>query len=99
MGGPDLLPHRRGQLSHSYPLIRSSSGLVPTGIAVQWGKYEDRDPATGRQVTIAELLHFATEWLRLDSIFWSTQEPYYSRGVLPVLTSSPSGGAPPRGHR
>jgi len=85
VGGPDLLPHRRGQLNHSYPLIRASSGVVATGIAVQWGNYEERDPATGRQITIAELVRFAGEWLRVDYIFWSTQEPFYSRDVLPML--------------
>ncbi|MGI8617913.1 MAG: SGNH/GDSL hydrolase family protein, partial [Gemmatimonadaceae bacterium] len=34
VGGPDLLPHRPGQLLGSYPLIREAAGIVPTGIAV-----------------------------------------------------------------
>ena len=41
VGGPDLLPYRPGQRNHSYPLIQASAGIVPTGVAVQDGNYED----------------------------------------------------------
>lgn len=85
VGGPDLLPHRRGELKSSYPLIRDAAGVVPTGIAVQDGNYEDVDPETGKRVTAAELLAFATEYLKVDYIFWCTQEPYYSQEVIPLL--------------
>ena len=85
VGGPDLLPHRPGQLKSSYPLIREAAGIVPTGIAVQDGNYEDKDPKTGERVTIPELLKFATEYLKVDYIFWCTQEPYYSEQVIPFL--------------
>lgn len=85
VGGPDLLPHRPGQLKSSYPLIRESAGIIPTGIAVQDGNYEHVDPATGKQVTIDELMKFAIEYLKVDYIFWCTQEPFYSRDVIPAL--------------
>jgi hypothetical protein len=85
VGGPDLLPYRPGQLKSSYPLIRDAAGIVPTGIAVQDGNYEDQDPKTGKAMTIPELLKFATEYLKVDYIFWCTQEPYYSRQVIPFL--------------
>ena len=85
MGGPDLLPHRRGQSKGSYPLIREVAGLVPTGIAVQDGNFEDINPETGKPVTISELIAFATEKLRVDYVFWGTQEPYYSTQVTPFL--------------
>jgi hypothetical protein len=85
VGGPDLLPHRRGQLKSSYPLIRDAAGLVPTGIAVQDGNLEEVNPETGKRVTAAELLAFANEYLKVDYIFWCTQEPYYSREVIPLL--------------
>lgn len=86
VGGPDLLPHRPGQLKGSYPLIREAAGLVPTGIAVQDGNYEDEDPKTQKRVTVPELLKFATGYLKVDYIFWCTQEPYYSKELLPFLT-------------
>jgi len=85
VGGPDLLPHRRGQRNHSYPLIKDASGRVPTGIAVQDGNYEDVDPKTGRRVTVPELVDFATNYLRADYVFWCTQEPYYSGEVIPFF--------------
>lgn len=85
VGGPDLRPNRPGQLHHSYPLIRASAGIVPTGIAVQDGNYEDADPKTGKRTTISELLKFATEYLKVDYIFWCTQEPYYSSELIPFL--------------
>lgn len=85
VGGPDLLPYKPGQMKHCYPLIRECAGSIPTGIAVQWGNYEHKNPKTGRQVTIPELLAFATEYLKADYVFWCTQEPFYSEKVIPFL--------------
>ncbi len=85
VGGPDLLPFRKGQLNHSYPLIKSASGKVPTGIAVQFGNYEAINPMTSRRVSIAELFEFARAELRVDYLFWSTQEPYFTKSVIPFL--------------
>jgi hypothetical protein len=85
VGGPDLLPYKPGQMGHSYPLIRESAGKVPTGIAVQDGNYRHSNPKTGRPVTIPELVEFATEYLMVDYIFWCTEEPFYSRKLMPYL--------------
>lgn len=85
VGGPDLLPHRKGQQDHSYPLIATRSANIVAGVAVQWGNLEDRDPTTGERVTVDELYKFAKDRLRLDYIFWGTQEPYYSDEILPYL--------------
>jgi len=91
VGGPDLLPHRRGQRSHSYPLIANRARGVVAGVAVQWGNLDDRNPVTGEQVTVDELYRFARDSLRLDYIFWGTQEPYYSEQILPYLRELGSG--------
>lgn len=85
VGGPDLLPFRPFQMQNSYPLIRESAGTVPSGIAVQHGNYEDRNPKTGQQVSVTELIEFATGFLRVNYIFWCTQEPFYSKKVIPLL--------------
>lgn len=85
MGGPDLLPYRPGQLGSSYPLLRDAAGIIPTGIAVQDGNFEDKNPKTGKPVTIEELLDFATTYLKVDYVFWGIQEPYYSDVVIPFL--------------
>ena len=76
LGGPDLLPYKPGQMANSYPLIRRYAGGVPIGMAVQDGNYEHKNPKTGRQVTIAEFLDFAVQYLKADYVFWCTQEPY-----------------------
>lgn len=85
VGGPDLLPYRQGQLDHSYPLIAARDSRVLAGVAVQHGNLEDRNPATGKRVTVAELVRFARDPLHLDYLFWGTQQPYYSDEVLPYL--------------
>jgi hypothetical protein len=91
LGGPDLLPYRPAQMAHAYPLIRASAGSVPTGIAVQWGNYEMKNVKTDRRITVPELIEFATNTLRVKYMFWCTQEPFYSRDVLPHLRSSAGG--------
>jgi hypothetical protein len=85
VGGPDLLPYRPGQMKGPYPLIRDAAGIVPIGIAVQDGNLEEINPATGKRVEISDLIKFATEYLKVDYVFWGTQEPYYSGDVIPFL--------------
>lgn len=94
VGGPDLMPHRKGQRQHSYPLIAARRAGVLAGLAVQDGNLAERDPATGRPVTVAQLHAFARDTLRLDYLFWGTEEPYYSRDVLPYLDSLARSRAP-----
>jgi hypothetical protein len=91
VGGPDLLPDKPGQMSHCYPLIRECAGITPTGIAVQQGNYIYRNPKTGRRVTMAELVAFATEYLKVDYIFWCNEEPFYSEELIPFLRSKEKG--------
>jgi hypothetical protein len=88
VGGPDLLPYKPGQMNHAYPLIRASQGRIPTGIAVQDGNYEAKNPKTGKPMTIAELLGFARDNLKVDYIFWCTEEPSYSMNLIPLLNSA-----------
>ena len=85
VGGPDLMPYRPGQLGTSYPLIREAAGIVPIGVAVQDGNLEEVNPTTGKRVEISELMKFATEYLKVDYVFWGTEEPYYSADVIPFL--------------
>ena len=86
VGGPDLMPFRPGQVGSSYPLIHEFSNSIPAGIAVQDGNFEEINPNTGKPVTFNDLLDYATRYLRVDYIFWGTEEPYYSRDVIPGLT-------------
>src|ERR1041385_1208457 len=85
VGGPDLLPFRPFQQENSYPLLRESSGKVRTGLAVQDGNYGDIDRKTGKPAGIGKLMKFAADDLRLDYIFWCTEEPYFSTELVPFL--------------
>jgi hypothetical protein len=86
VGGPDLIPYKPGQIKHSYPLLRAAQGTVPSGIAVQDGDYNALNTKTGKPTTITDLIAFATEYLRVDYLFWCTEEPFYSRSLLPYLS-------------
>jgi hypothetical protein len=85
VGGPDLLPYRRGQMNHSYKMIRDSAGTVLTGIAVQEGNYSHTNPTTHSRVTLAELFEFARDYLNVDYLFWFREEPYFARDVIPFV--------------
>ena len=87
LGGPDLKPYRPMQMSNSYPLLREVAARVPTGIAVQEGNYQIINPRTARRVTLPELVDFAAGYLKVDYVFWCTQEPFYERDVIPYLRS------------
>ena len=91
VGGPDLLPYRKGQQANSLPLIAARSAGVIAGMAVQDGNLADIDPSTGRPVTVDALYRYAADHLRLDYIFWGIEEPYYTRDVLPYLRGLPPG--------
>lgn len=87
VGGPDLLPFRPFQLANSYILIRESVGIIPSGIAVQDGNYSDVNQKTGKRADISQLIDFATDFLKVDYIFWCTEEPYYSNELVPFMRS------------
>ena len=85
VGGPDLLPYRWYQQQHSLPLIRNRAPGTIAGIAVQFGNYGDVHRRTGQSITVPQLHAYAQSDLHVDYLFWSTEEPYYSRDVLPYL--------------
>lgn len=85
VGGPDIKVFKKFQMENSYPLIRNIAGIVPTGMAVQDGNYDVINPKTDKKVTIQEILDFAQNYLKLNYVFWCTEEPYYSKQVLPLL--------------
>jgi hypothetical protein len=85
MGGPDIKVYKPFQMKNSYPLIRELAGVVPTGVAVQEGNYDEISGKTGKKVTVPDILDFSQSYLRLNYVFWCTEEPYYSRDVMPLL--------------
>lgn len=90
VGGPDILPFRRFQRVNSLPLIAGRPASVLAGMAVQDGNLRDVNPVTHRRVTVAELYGYAVTELHLDYIFWGTEDPFYTKEVLPFLRTRPS---------
>jgi len=85
VGGPDLLAYKSPQMNNSYALIRSVSNKVKVGVAVQDGDYDHINPKTGKRVTIDETIDFGRDYLGADYIFWCTEEPSFSRDLVPYL--------------
>lgn len=92
VGGPDLRPYWRNQMNNSYGFIRESGDIVPVGIAVQEGNYPWVNPRTGQNATIADTIGFAEDYLKADYIFWCSEEPYYSKELIPYLRAQGNRG-------
>ena len=89
LGGPDLMVTRKGQLNHILALMHEGNYTVPLGIAVQDGNYigETGDIVDEKKKkehnNIVPLLHgFAKDFLKINYMFWSNQEPYFKEDVL-----------------
>lgn len=89
VGGPDLLPYKRGQMANSYGFIKEASKKVPAGVAVQDGTYEYINPETKEKITAAEIYSFGRDYLGLTYIFWGSEEPFLHGQVIPFLKSLP----------
>ncbi len=89
VGGPDVLPYRPFQRAHSLALIERRPPGALAGMAVQDGNLADRDRRSGARITVPELYDFARTRLRLDYLFWGTEEPYFTAEVLPFLRGLP----------
>jgi len=85
VGGPDIKVYAKWQMVNSYILIHNAYGKTITGVAVQEGNYSVINPQTKRQVSVPDILDFAQNYLRLNYIFWCTEQPFYYREVLPML--------------
>lgn len=89
LGGPDLMFRRKGQLNHTIAMMHEGNFSVPLGIAVQDGNYigeTGTDSIKTVRENIVPVLHaFAMDFLRVDYMFWSCQEPYFSEDVIPCF--------------
>ncbi len=89
LGAPDLMVKRKGQLNHALAMMHETKYLAPLGIAVQDGNYTGQtgsEPVENSQNNLVPLLHaFAKDFLRVDYMFWSIQEPYFSKYVIPCF--------------
>jgi len=89
LGAPDLMVKRIAQLNHPLAMMHEAKYTVPLGIAVQDGNYIEQ---TGNIEIIRErknivplLYAFAKDFLKVNYIFWSSQEPYFEEDVMPCF--------------
>ncbi len=72
LGGPDVIPYRKGQMHNSYPFFYRYRGkLELIAMAVQEPTLTYRNPKTGQLFTRTEFEHFARDYLGAAIIFWS----------------------------
>ncbi len=93
MGAPDLMVTRKGQLNHALAQMHENTFSVPIGIAVQEGNYigktgadtdynESKDRGMLRENIVPMLAAFGKDFLKVDYMFWTNQEPYFEEDVL-----------------
>ena len=80
LGGPDIVPYRKGQMKNSYPFFHQYKGkLAYVGMAVQEPTLTYKNPKTGKRFTKAEFTAFAKDYLGAHVIFWSTSSPWLKK--------------------
>jgi hypothetical protein len=85
VGGPDLLPWQKYQMTNSYPFIQRSYGKVKTSLAVQDGTGDYINPKSLKPVTADEIYSFGKDYLKLSYVFWGAEDPFYHNQTLPLL--------------
>lgn len=77
LGGPDIIPGRKGQMKNSYPFFNRYKGkLAFVGMAVQEPTLTYKNPKTGKPFTKAEFQAYADDFLGANVIFWSSASPW-----------------------
>lgn len=77
LGGPDIIPYRKGQMKNSYPFFNKYKGkLAFVGMAVQEPTLTYKNPKTGVPFTREEFQAFASDYLGVSAIFWSMSSPW-----------------------
>jgi len=77
LGGPDIVPFKKGQMKNSYPFFNRYKGeLSLVAMAVQEPTLTYTNPQTGRRFTREEFVEFAENYLGVDVIFWAASSPW-----------------------
>ena len=77
LGGPDIVPYKKGQMKNSYPFFNRYKGkLALVAMAVQEPTLTYTNPKTKKPFTKAEFLDFAENYLGANVVFWSPATPW-----------------------
>ena len=100
IGAPDLMPKKPYQQAHAYKFMqeKKKTGKLTIGIAIQDGNYSGEtgnaaQPKPGETWPdiVPELANYAKETLGASYLFWSIQEPYFSKNVIPFFSMKADG--------
>ncbi|WOI54083.1 hypothetical protein [Parvularcula sp. LCG005] len=77
LGGPDIVPYRRGQMKNAYPFFnKHREELDLVAMAVQEPTLTYTNPETGAQFEREDFVDFAQNYLGVDVIFWTVEAPW-----------------------
>jgi hypothetical protein len=87
LGGPDVVPYRKGQMENSYPFFHQYGRNLPeVGMAIQSPDYKYENPMTRRYYHFFDLYSFAKNYLGATIIFVDVEASFFSKEVEPKLT-------------
>jgi hypothetical protein len=79
---------------HLITLLHEEHYSVPIGIAIQDGNYvgktgnESTNITTKNRKNIVPLLHaFAKDFLKVNYMFWTNQQPYFEQDLFPCFSN------------
>ena len=77
LGGPDIVPYKKGQMKNSYPFFNRYKGrLHLVAMAVQEPTLTYTDPKTKKRFTREQFRDFAQNYLGAGIIFWCPASPW-----------------------
>ncbi|MDX7986317.1 hypothetical protein FE392_03060 [Xenorhabdus sp. 12] len=80
LGGPDIVPYKKGQMKNSYPFFHQyKNKLALVAMAVQEPTLTYTNPQTKKKFTQQEFIKFAEDYLGVNIIFWSTSSPWLNQ--------------------
>ena len=73
----------QGKDGYDFSMIREDLAFLTSKNKKLWVQIQD--VSFSERYTIPEVIDFAKEYLRADYIFWSTEEPYFSNELVPLM--------------
>lgn len=77
LGGPDIVPNKKGQMKNAYPFFHQNKGKIHlVAMAIQEPTLTYINPKTKKPFTRNEFVSYAEHYLGVNIIFWSPLSPW-----------------------
>lgn len=88
LGGPDIIPYRKGQMKNSYPFFHQyKNKIAEVGMAVQQPDYSYKKSGKNNFYKFSDFYFFARDYLGASILFWNNQEPFLSNSLVPHINN------------